>query len=189
MQNKLFSFPFKLYIYICINLFIYFSRHEEYVRPPCCKRLSGRLDRHHMGEALAATQITQRSSAPLSDLGCSSDRGFNHTEGKVRALWCPTGVPPLTLIPFSKHISERAVGFSIYYSSYAQLGLHAGGGNSAETKWVGSQLFSCHSCALKRPYGISAKTMLLKQAALFHCRSVHSTLSFPRCFWASQKHC
>lgn len=92
-----------------------FCRHEEYVRPSRCTRLSGRLDRHHMGEALASAQITRRSSAPLSDLGCSSDQGFNHTEGKVKAPWCPAGVPPLTLIPFSKHISAGVVGF--LYSS------------------------------------------------------------------------
>lgn len=118
-----------------------FYRHEEYVRSPRCKQFSGHLYRHHMGEALASTQITQRSTAPLSDLGCSSDRGFNHTEGKVRALWCPTGVLPLTLIPFSKHISDRVVGFSIHYGSYVQLGLHTGEGNSAKTKRVGLQVF------------------------------------------------
>lgn len=118
MQNKLFSFPWKKKC---------FYRHEEYVRPPCRRQLSGRPDQHHMGEALASTQITQRSSEPHSDLGCSSDQGFNHTEGKVRALWCPAGVPPLTLIPFSKHISDRVVGFSIHYGSYVQLGLHTGG--------------------------------------------------------------
>lgn len=132
-----------------------FYRHEEYVRPPRYMQLSGSLYWHHMGEALASTQITQRSTAPLSDLGCSSDRGFNHTEGKVRALWCPTGVPPLTLIPFSKHISDRVVGFSIHYGSCVQLGLHTGEGkNSAKTKWAGLQHFFCQSCALKRSYGM-----------------------------------
>lgn len=180
MQNKLFSFLLKKK---------QFYRLEEYVRSPRCKQFSGHLDRHHMGEALASTQITQRSTAPLSDLGCSSDQGFNHTEGKVRALWCPTGVPPLTLIPFSKHISDRVVGFSIHYRSYVQLGLHTGGGNSAKTKRVGLQIFLYQSCALKRSYGISAKTMLLKQATLFHSESMQSILGF--LIWAEflKKHC
>lgn len=159
MQNKLFSFLFKKKKS--------FYRHEEYVRPPRYMQLSGSLYWHHMGEALASTQITQRSTAPLSDLGCSSDRGFNHTEGKVRALWCPTGVPPLTLIPFSKHISDRVVGFSIHYGSCVQLGLHTGEGKNS----------------------ISAKTMLLKQAALFHSESVQSILSFLIWAWFPQTHC